>query len=240
MEINRRELMTYFSKIVAITGATCSCKPAFAQGLGGHVGCLIANNPLLQLQASGQLSQTTGNFGADQLLTREINRLRSLMGINPVFFIFNDAASPNALANPNSLVQGHTGTILFGKRLMTLEYNQNAGSLDTIIGIIAHEFGHILEFSVGLLNPSARLELAADYLAGWYIGVKHRGGETFQVQSFARSLYNKGDYQFNQPGHHGTPNQRVQAMSFGYKLATENNINNAQQALQAARSTFSL
>jgi hypothetical protein len=33
---------------------------------------------------------------------------------------------------------------------------------------------------------------------------------------FGQSLFGKGDYQFNNPQHHGTPAQRVDAMRAGY------------------------
>lgn len=58
-------------------------------------------------------------------------------------------------------------------------------------------------------------ELHADYMAGYYLGRK--GLVTSSgVEEFATSLFEKGDYNFTSPQHHGTPIQRVAAMRGGY------------------------
>ena len=41
------------------------------------------------------------------------------------------------------------------------------------------------------------------------------------IKAFARSLYGRGDLNFNSPDHHGTPEERVEAMAAGYRLAQQ-------------------
>jgi hypothetical protein len=66
-------------------------------------------------------------------------------------------------------------------------------------------------------QTAARIELHADFVAGFYFG--RDGTRSKQiVETFARSLFSQGDYAFNVPTHHGTPQQRVAAMQKGYEL----------------------
>lgn len=93
-------------------------------------------------------------------------------------------------------------------------------------GILAHEYGHQLQFSLGLgaeeQSPEAtRLtELEADALSGYYLS--HPRGERLRnrrVEAFLRAYFQLGDCAFDDPGHHGTPNQRAEAGHWAYDLA---------------------
>ena len=51
-------------------------------------------------------------------------------------------------------------------------------------------------------------------MAGWYLKVRGRSWTNF---SFAlRVFYELGDYQFNSPQHHGTPDERFAAAQAGF------------------------
>ena len=93
-------------------------------------------------------------------------------------------------------------------------------------GILAHEYGHQLQFSLGLgaeeQSPEAtRLtELEADALSGYYLS--HPRGERLRnrrVEAFLYAYFQLGDCAFDDPGHHGTPNQRAEAGHWAYDLA---------------------
>jgi hypothetical protein len=57
-------------------------------------------------------------------------------------------------------------------------------------------------------------------MAGWYTA--RRGHFVKQVDSQALfSFLDKGDFDFGNPGHHGTPNERGQAFMIGYSYADE-------------------
>jgi hypothetical protein len=87
-----------------------------------------------------------------------------------------------------------------------------------VAGIMAHEFAHILQFDKeSELSGKAR-ELHADFMAGYYLGKKSYFAPT-NVRAFAVSLFEKGDYAFRSPSHHGTPQERVNAMVAGVQSA---------------------
>jgi predicted metalloprotease len=95
--------------------------------------------------------------------------------------------------------------------------------------ILAHEFGHQVQFAIGTFdNPissdpaenTRRTELMADAYSAYYLS--HARGATMQwkrVQQFLEVFFNIGDCGFSSPGHHGTPIQRMAAAQWGYDLA---------------------
>ncbi|MGV3560945.1 hypothetical protein [Larkinella arboricola] len=97
--------------------------------------------------------------------------------------------------------------------------------------ILAHEFGHHIQFQLDLFgdesSPEAtrRTELMADAYSAYYLS--HARGASMQwkrVQQFLQVFYNIGDCGFTSDGHHGTPTQRMAAAEWGYNVA-----NNAQK-----------
>jgi hypothetical protein len=94
--------------------------------------------------------------------------------------------------------------------------------------ILAHEFGHHVQYEVGAFDsgpadPAAatrRTELMADAMAT-YFGVHKQGLALNQkrVVDALLSFYVVGDCQFDSPGHHGTPLQRQRAADWGGRLA---------------------
>ena len=92
--------------------------------------------------------------------------------------------------------------------------------------ILAHEFGHQIQFQLGLFgsieSPEAtrRTELMADAYSAYYLS--HARGAAMQwkrVQQFLQVFFNIGDCAFTNDGHHGTPTQRMAAAQWGYSLA---------------------
>ncbi|MGZ5133981.1 MAG: hypothetical protein ACXWCG_02470 [Flavitalea sp.] len=96
--------------------------------------------------------------------------------------------------------------------------------------ILSHEFGHQIQFDLNLLSPSSpegtrKNELMADAYAAYYLA--HARGASMQwkrVQQFLQVFFNIGDCSFTNPGHHGTPTQRMAAAEWAYNLS-----NNAQK-----------
>lgn len=92
--------------------------------------------------------------------------------------------------------------------------------------VLAHEYGHALQFSMGLLDlpPTPenvrRIELMADAFAAYY--VLHGQGAFIQkvaLSRYMKTAFSVGDCNFDAPSHHGTPNQRAKAVEFGGELA---------------------
>lgn len=91
--------------------------------------------------------------------------------------------------------------------------------------ILAHEYGHHVQFAknvefVWSPEGTRSTELMADAFAGYYL--THKRGATLnwkRVKEFLEVQYGIGDCAFDNNNHHGTPNQRMEAATFGYNLA---------------------
>jgi hypothetical protein len=93
---------------------------------------------------------------------------------------------------------------------------------------LAHEFAHQIQteldlFDSPLTGPEAtrRIELMADAYAS-YFAVHARGLSlnAKRVVDVQRTFFELGDCLFDDPGHHGTPNQGVRASVWGADLAS--------------------
>ncbi|MEL4505174.1 hypothetical protein AAEX63_12945 [Luteococcus sp. H138] len=97
--------------------------------------------------------------------------------------------------------------------------------------VMAHEFGHHIQFEMGMIGPdeasspegTRRTELHADASAAYFSS--HPKGMSMQfkrVQEFNRVFYGIGDCSFTSDGHHGTSAQRMRAATWGYQLQEGN------------------
>jgi hypothetical protein len=189
--------------------------------------------------ASERISQTTGDHVLDSQLPAELFRVSDIFEIMPGFGIID---GENAHAMPESPIDNTKGTVLFG-RILLLDELRKWGSI-AIAGIMAHECGHILQYFSGLYSilidhqSTQRLaELHADYMAGYYLGVK-RLSTPMDITAFLDSLYSKGDTDFSNERHHGTASNRKDAMLAGYQLGLRgrSDLNDvAQHAVNAVR-----
>jgi hypothetical protein len=97
--------------------------------------------------------------------------------------------------------------------------------------IMAHEYGHHIQVFIDYIpityqyfdpEETRKLELMADAYAAYYSahkqGANMRGNKLAKAQDAA---YSVGDCFYEDPGHHGTPNQRKLAASFGILIATD-------------------
>ncbi len=206
--------------MICTTGTTAQRGRAPAQSQQQSItqGCSLS----IDVINSGQMQiySSTGDQFMDNAFIQEINVLKTMTGLNPSFWILDDSGGPNAFANPVPTTPYlPDGRVLFGFNLMRQEWQASGGVNFSIPTILAHECGHIAQFKYGYRLPTMQLELQADYLAGWYMA--NRNNVIWDQQALAdscRSLFSHGDYDFNNPNHHGTPQQRVNAFLTGYAL----------------------
>jgi hypothetical protein len=193
-------------------------------------GCSLSFDQAHSFGLNGpRLIASSGDRYLDQGMMIECRKLASLFGVAPGFALFDDSQGANAFATPETIVpNGRGGSVLFGYNLLRNEYKKYRES--AIIGVMAHEWGHIFQYANGLQGKQGRpMELHADFLAGWYMAAKmNRQADPRAV--FA-SLYEKGDYNFNSPQHHGMPEERIQAGVAGYE-AYQRGAASARQAFQ--------
>jgi hypothetical protein len=93
--------------------------------------------------------------------------------------------------------------------------------------ILAHEFGHQIQYTNGLMSTSLPApeasrwaELMADSFSSYYL--THAHGEAIQwkrVRQFGEMFYQTGDCGFTSNVHHGTPNQRLNSALWAYGIA---------------------
>lgn len=92
--------------------------------------------------------------------------------------------------------------------------------------VVAHEYAHNLQTELGIdptdpaaqVYPGYKIELHADCWAGvWANSAYHEGIlEAGDIEEGIQTTTVLGDYKFNDPGHHGTPEQRSKAFMTGY------------------------
>jgi hypothetical protein len=184
-------------------------------------GCILSAGNSGDMQ--GTLLRTSGNEIIDRAFNVEAQNLNQVFRVNASIFMLsgnvkNAYATPETVDSPTS-----DGRVIFSIPLLQDEFAQTgAWNNFTVIVIMAHEFGHIYQFKYGTQKLPVKLtELQADYLAGWYIGRREKvsSWKTSALQQAMTTLYNKGDYAFNNPTHHGTPQERLQAVNEGINHA---------------------
>ncbi|AKK72413.1 metalloprotease [Chryseobacterium gallinarum] len=142
---------------------------------------------------------------------------------NPTLRFVNDPSNYNSTYNAISY---STGKIYYG---YAIYYDAKAKGGDIVNAmILAHEYGHQLQYIFGLPsvneNTARPNELEADGFAGYYLRNpngynKTTFSEIAAAYEFAQSI---GDYQTSSPNHHGTPAQRRSAVRLGFLLAQAN------------------
>lgn len=94
--------------------------------------------------------------------------------------------------------------------------------------VIAHEMAHHAQVVSGTTNPSVRQnELQADCWAGTWARAADRAGllEAGDIEEAVNGLYAVGDYEVDDPDHHGTPKERYSWFLHGYKVADPGECN---------------
>jgi hypothetical protein len=145
-------------------------------------------------------------------------------GRNPIFTLNAIAFTGKGLKNKRLRRVGDR--IVYGSGLIRALQSMGYGKVGPR-SVLAHEFGHHIQFDRKLIasplrkaEAGRRVELMADTFATYFVG--HRKGlkasATLQNQSVA-SFKLVGDCGFDDSSHHGTPNQRAAAASFGIQLA---------------------
>jgi hypothetical protein len=145
-------------------------------------------------------------------------------GNNPLFTL--NAYAFTAEGDPDPLVAGVPDKLVFGDGILDA---LDAMGLPNVgpRAVMGHEFGHHVQFEDNLFDspltgPEAtrRTELMADAF-GTYFATHARGLSLNdkRVLQAEKSFFEVGDCAFTNPGHHGTPNQRLRASTWAADLA---------------------
>lgn len=136
----------------------------------------------------------------------------------PEFYFYDDDVNP---IGAKALKGKEKTTILLGLSLIDQEMQRSPGKWPSgIIGTLAHEWAHAFQFFSSLNEDVFYWETHADFLAGWYMGVKYGLGlMSVDKDVFGESLFLKGvpgQRDSFSPTQYGSPEQRVRAMHFGF------------------------
>ena len=168
-------------------------------------------------------SQAVAEFYAD-LIIDLLNSVPQYRKGNHPIFTFNAFAQPSFSFPPYGVVPNK---IIMGDGIVEAYHAVGYGDVASQT-ILAHEFGHHIQFQLNLFTnedtPEAtrRTELMADAYSAYYLS--HARGASMQwkrVKEFLQAFYNIGDCGFTSDGHHGTPLQRMASANWAYNVAND-------------------
>jgi len=177
------------------------------------------------------MSRQSGIRWLDLVLSQELYVMMLVYGLMPAFFFYDEEGGSNAKATPEQLggPQFRNGTVLIGRKLtqeLLTKYRGRSpiSSGDHALGsVVAHEWAHIAQFNSGMdFGRGKTPELHADFMAGWYQAgrvISGQGTINLNFMEAASELFQRGDFDFNSPDHHGLPQERVAAYSAGMQTA---------------------
>ena len=146
-------------------------------------------------------------------------------GGNNALFTLN-AFAFTAEGDPDPLVAGLPDKLIFGDGILDALQYMGIGDIGPR-AVMGHEFGHHVQYEDNLFDSpltgaeaTRRTELMADAF-GTYFATHARGLalNAKRVLQVEKSFYEVGDCAFADPGHHGTPNQRLRASTWAAGLA---------------------
>lgn len=115
---------------------------------------------------------------------------------------------------------GRNHTVYITQQDVRLAYQHGDAALAYII---AHEYAHAMQVAFRFMPRSVPVaELQADCLAGVYLGsIPNLTLDQRDVQEVATFAYRVGDYAQWSRQHHGTPTQRVKAVTTGLQASVK-------------------
>ncbi len=164
------------------------------------------------------MTEFSGNPQLDNFLNREVNILRRFFEVNPsVYYYQDEPGAENAQAMLKVENSNYpSGTVILGFNMVMKEFGYSTSGT-TIPFVLAHEFAHIVDFNKNITTDYETKvgELLADFQAGCFLYFRSFFTYT-DIRAALQSFYLKGDYEFNNPDHHGTNEERLNAVLAGY------------------------
>ncbi len=187
------------------------------------VGCYSASYAgFAQSQIGCGTLNSFGDAAFDLAFGQEISIQSNFWGpaYQTQFYAFDECSYDrrNALSFPQ-------GYVLFGRHMAIYLVQTAQGYGIAVSGVIAHEWAHQLQFRNDWMDRNASTaratELEADAFSGYYLYLSKAADWSTIFGFYLSTLYAIGDYQFNSPSHHGTPDERIQACMLGFNAASE-------------------
>lgn len=216
-------------------GAACPCAAQTARTSRTR-GCMLNDDeampflasvvePPKQVTREQPIIPGSGDKEFDFALAQTLFRLSEVFGVVPSFAYYDDYDGPNAWATSRKKMENPDGTVLFGLRYLRGALAQREAPDIWVTSVCAHEFGHIVQYKRGIGNLNngqttvKRSELHADFLAGFYAGRVKLQRPAYPAAVFAAQHYAAGNYNYQHPSFHGTPDERANAVVRGFEAA---------------------
>jgi hypothetical protein len=182
--------------------------------------------------ARPEYKETTGNARYDGAVKSALASVSRVIGRGiDAKLVFNDEYNAHFSAGDKP----QDNIVAFGKAL--LDRLQASDFALKVTCIAAHEVAHIFQFQDGYFDlaqddaTNRRNELMADYFAGCCLAFIVNGGRRINrgtldakkpsVRAAFDLMFSLGDDHFNSPDHHGTKQERRDAVDNGYDFAFE-------------------
>jgi hypothetical protein len=205
----------------------CGCGARFAEAAAQarfRVGCYDGGAE----QGPSKYKASTGIAAYDSTVRSALDTVSGVIG-RPIGPKLTFMEEDNAHFNPPG------NLIAFGKLL--LDGLQGSDFALNVTCIAAHEVAHIVQFEDGYFDLALtdatvrRNELMADHFAGCCLAFIVAGERRIDrgkinrnkpsVQSAFQLMASRGDFNFTNQNHHGTPSERLEAFDYGYESAFE-------------------
>lgn len=219
--------------LILISGG-CACAQSSQPGRHSF-GCMLepteaepylatATQPqLFDGPAPERIIASTGNRDFDYALAQMLSRLTDVFGVLPGFCYYDDYDGENAKATNSTQMKRADGTVLYGKRYFIRCMSAVESPEAVVSATCAHEFGHIVQYKYNLVSrlkqgqrDVKRVELHADFLAGYFAGARKLEKPDYPAAVFATNRYARGDNSTDVQ-HHGRPEERAAAVVRGFE-----------------------
>jgi hypothetical protein len=180
--------------------------------------------------------RTTGDPLMDRDLDRAIGVVADIFKVSPAFGFYDpqkyvgtgeaESWRMNAWATTEDTeIPGTRGTVAFGWDLFRSEYFDFDRTGTTIVTIIAHEFGHVVQGQRGLLDQlrtgfPRKSEINADFLAGYFLGLKKKERPSLSFKAAGDLFVRLGRLAEGNPTRtHGNSQERLDAAEAGFRAS---------------------
>ena len=233
--ITRRDVALGGLLTIGWLAAPCGCRAHAAPVATETFGCSLTDDQADAVFAANSTTYgpgdsptivSSGDRDLDYAVAQTLSRLTDTWNALPGFAWFDDSTAPNAFATKRRMLSRDDGAILFGRKMLERCLKMKEHPDVVVSAVCAHEFGHIAQYKFGLTKQLTmgqtsvkHVELHADFLAGYFAGVRKLERADFPAAVYATTQYGFGDAHFDSVRHHGLPQERAAAIVKGFEVS---------------------
>jgi hypothetical protein len=193
-----------------LLGSACS---------GGAESACFTSEDWIAQNTCGRLSGL-GSLQADTVFLAEVQRQQSFWNVPSGVFVIDDCKGKNAFAFADKTEIG------FGRSLFLSSFTSD-GKNPLFDGMLAHEWGHRIQFDVLKSFPDPEdtrpgaatpYELESDAWSGFYL-LRSKFYDIEKLTAYVDNLSAMMESDFSSPDFHGTAGERTTMALFGMDLA---------------------